>query len=299
MDDLIAQAGNLAVSPPAASSSAPAPSSSLTIAAADAATAETRRRERQQRFLRGTTVRRSSTISTASRESEPLSAAGRTSSSSSVIESSSSSSVPSCPPSQRVAARSLDCVVHCRLLPLEGPEFLVRWTNGEESWEHFGTVAATAAGTAELRDYYIRTMPDDIWQDTLGQRSRESQHMVLQLAKLKRLLPAADAPLMAQFDQVERAMGNMSLLTDTAASIAAQSQIIRWRIMRFMDVMAVLDDLPHGEYFKTFEEFKAATHKAYMAKHELHAAEREERRLERVDALSASPNNSTEATVIR
>ena len=69
-------------------------------------------------------------------------------------------------------------------------------------------------------------------------------------------------------------------------------------ITTFMDVMAVLDDLPHGEYFKTFEEFKAATHKAYMAKHELHAAEREERRLERVDALSANPTNAIGAAPV-
>jgi len=314
MDELVAQAGNLAVSPPPPPASSgttaalPASSPSPVISAAD----EARRRERQRRYLQGTTVVRSSTrpSKTERPSSDPPSAAAHapercsssftteSAASSSASSSSGSSSREPAPRRAAAAARTLDCVAQCRLLPLEGPEFLVRWSNGEESWEHFGTVTSTANGTEELRDYYIRTMPDDIWQDALKQRGREAHHMVLQLAKLKRLLPVSDAPLMAQFDQVERAMGNMSLLTDTAASIAAQGQIVRWRINQFMDVVGVLDDLPHGEYFKTFDEFKAATHKADMAKQELQAAACEERRQQRVDALVANPTNPTEAAVI-
>ena len=189
----------------------------------------------------------------------------------------------------------------CRLLPLEGPEFLVRWTVGEDTWENFDSLTATADGLAELRDYYIRTMPEDIWQDALDKRQYEAIDMVAEFEKLKRLLPANDHRITAQYDRVGRSMRNMSLLTETAASIAAQNKIIRWRIHQYIAVAGVLADLPTGEYFKTYEEFKEASCKAWIAEQDskTSSALRENKRQERVKALSANPANATDAAPVR
>jgi hypothetical protein len=168
----------------------------------------------------------------------------------------------------------------------------VEWSTGEETWEDYDV--ATADGAVALRDYYIQHMPADIWQDALDQRSECSFEMVDQLSKLKKLLdvPSADAGIMAQFKRVENSMQHMSLLTQNAATFAQQNRMIRWRIRAFNNIAGLLDDLPTGTFFKSYEEFNAALHARELEEQKSFGEFLKEKRLARIAALCAEPERS-------
>lgn len=163
-----------------------------------------------------------------------------------------------------VAERTLVSISSYRLVPPESVEFLVQWSAGPDTYESFDSVGETVGGMIAMRAYYNRMQPADIWLDAMKEREYESLEMVAHLARLKRLLPADNHAIMAEFQQVENSLRNIAVHTTMAASFATQTALLRWRITLLHVLTEVLEELPAGEYFRTYAEFKAKSEQVWL-----------------------------------